>query len=114
MQEMWCDLDKEVEELKIQRKRWVIIRNEDEIFCGLARQFTFKPIDNIGDTSIKTYSSKAKAEAGFRNSHCRGILMKNWKAVEVTETIESKLDIDAQVKILKELSDLSSEAFYGG
>lgn len=25
-----------------------------------------------------------------------------------------KLDIDAQVKILKELSDLSSEAFYGG
>lgn len=76
--------------MKIQRKRWVIIRDENEIFCGLARQFTFKPIDNIGDTSIKTYSSKAKAEAGFRNSHCRGILEKNWKAIEVTETIESE------------------------
>lgn len=75
--------------MKIQRKRWVIIRNENEIFCGLARHFTFKPIDNIGETSIKTYLSKAKAEAGFRRSWLLPD-RENWKAVEVTETIESE------------------------
>lgn len=75
--------------MKIQRKRWVIIRDENEIFCGLARQFTFKPIDNIGDTAIKTYLSKAKAEAGFIRSWWTAD-SENWKAVEVTETIESE------------------------
>lgn len=34
--------------MKIQRKRWVIMRNNrTEIFCGLARNFNFKPIDTI-------------------------------------------------------------------
>lgn len=77
--------------MKIQRKRWVIIRNNEEIFCGLARNFTFKPIDNIGDTAIKTYLSKAKAEAGFIKSWWMPD-KENWEAVEVIETIESKLD----------------------
>ena len=75
--------------MKMQRKRWVVIRNGNEIFCGLATQFTFKPIDNIGDTAVKTYLSKAKAESGFRKSW-RLPDRENWKAVEVTETIESE------------------------
>ena len=77
--------------MKIQRKRWVIIRNGDEIFCGLARNFTFKPIDNIENTAIKTYLSEAKAEAGFRRSWWKAD-RENWKAVEVTETIESEVE----------------------
>ena len=43
--------------MKIERERWVIIKG-NEIFCGLARNFQFKPIDNIGNTEIKTYLSK--------------------------------------------------------
>ena len=45
--------------MKIQRKRWVIMRNNrTEIFCGLARNYQFKPVDDIGNTSIKTYRSE--------------------------------------------------------
>ena len=49
----------------ITRKRYIIVRNGTHIMCGLARQYYFKPIDDIGDTQIKTYSSEKKAIAGF-------------------------------------------------
>ena len=39
----------------ITRKRYIIVRNGTHIMCGLAREYFFKPIDNIGDTQIKTY-----------------------------------------------------------
>lgn len=55
--------------MKIERERWVIMRNNrTEIFCGLARNFKFKPVDNIGDTAIKTYLSRDKALASFERS----------------------------------------------
>lgn len=73
--------------MKIQRKRWVIVRdNGTEIFCGLARNYTFKSIDNIGDTAIKTYLSRKKAVAAFESSWC-DFDDNRYKAVEVTETI---------------------------
>lgn len=53
--------------LKIKRERWVIVKGA-EIFCGLARCYQFKPIDNIGNTAIKTYLSKSKAEMSFVSS----------------------------------------------
>lgn len=53
--------------MKIERERWVIIKG-NEIFCGLARNFQFKPIDNISNTAIKTYLSKNKAESSFLSS----------------------------------------------
>jgi hypothetical protein len=77
--------------MRISRERWVIIRNDTDIFCGLARNYEFKPIDNIGNTAIKTYLGKNKAEASFRQSWHRGEeLLKNGsvKAVKVIETIE--------------------------
>lgn len=74
--------------MKIQRKRYVIMRNNrTEIFCGLARNYKFKSIDDIGDTAIKTYLSKAKALASFDSS---------WgdeydvEAVEITETYDDE------------------------
>ena len=77
--------------MKISRERWVIIRDDTDIFCGLARCYQFKPIDDIGDTAIKTYLSKNKAESSFRKSWHRGEeLLENGsvKAVKVIETIE--------------------------
>lgn len=88
--------------MKICRQRWVIIRNEDEIFCGLTKDFKFKKIDDIGDTPLKTYLSKAKAESGFRRSWYLPE-RENWKVVPVIETIESKYEIklEAEDDIIK-------------
>ena len=45
--------------MKIERKRYVVMRkNRTEIWCGLARQFHFKKIDEIGESAIKTYRTK--------------------------------------------------------
>lgn len=81
----------EVLKLTIARKRWVIIK-DDKIFCGLARNYKFKPIDDIGDTAIKTYLSKKKAESSFESSWSDGeALLKTGqaKAIEVVESLIS-------------------------
>lgn len=55
--------------MEIKRKRYIITRNNHtEIFCGLARDYKFKNINDIGDTAIKTYASESKARASFKNS----------------------------------------------
>lgn len=77
--------------LKIQRERWVIVKGS-EIFCGLSRCYQFKPIDNIGNTAIKTYLSKNKAEMSFVSSWRGGAKMLESgevRAVKVMETVES-------------------------
>ena len=74
--------------MKIQRKRWVIMRNNrTEIFCGLARSYTFERVDEIGNTAVKTYLSKNKALAAFDDSWFRPDF--DFEAVEITETFES-------------------------
>lgn len=72
--------------ISINRRRWVIIRNGTDIFCGLARNFQFKPISNVGNTAIKTYLSKDKALSSFASSwnQCD---KDNYEAVEVTESL---------------------------
>lgn len=51
--------------MRIERERWVIMRNNrTEIFCGLASNYTFKPIDNIGNTAIKTCELPQAVKAG--------------------------------------------------
>ena len=55
--------------MKIERTRYIITRNNrKEIFCGLARNYNFKAIDNIGDTHIKSYANKNRAKVSFENS----------------------------------------------
>ena len=74
--------------MKIQRRRWVIMRNNrTEIFCGLARNYQFKPVDDIGNTAIKTYRSKNTALSSFEGSWWRPDF--EVEAVEITETYES-------------------------
>lgn len=53
------------EMLNIKRKRYVIIRDDSDIFCGLARNYQFKKIGDIGNTSIKTYATKETAQKAF-------------------------------------------------
>lgn len=51
------------------RERWIIRRKDTgAVFCGIARQFHFKKIAEIGDTAVKTYRSKKQALAAFNSS----------------------------------------------
>lgn len=71
--------------MKIERKRWVIMRNNrTEIFCGLARNYQFKKVNEIGNTEIKTYLSENKALSSFESSWYRPDF--EVEAVEITET----------------------------
>lgn len=79
--------------MKIERERWVIVKG-DEIFCGLARHYQFKPINDIGNTAIKTYLSKNKAESSFLSSWWDSKkLLENGEAKAV-KVIESLIEIE--------------------
>ena len=75
--------------MKIIRTRYIITRNNrKEIFCGLAQNYTFKAINDLGNTAIKSYQSESTACSSFKNS---------WKnldfeieIIKVEETYEVK------------------------
>lgn len=72
--------------MRIERKRYVVMRsNRTEIWCGLARNFYFKKVDEIGDSPIKTYLSDSKA----RNS-CSS-WDTNFEVVPIVEIIDTDL-----------------------
>lgn len=79
--------------MKIERERWVIVKG-DEIFCGLARHYQFKPIDNIGNTAIKTYLSKKKAESSFLDSWWDGEKLLESGEVKAVKVVESLISVD--------------------
>ena len=78
--------------LAIIRKRYIVVNDNNEIFCGLARMYHFKPIDNIGDTAIKTYLSAEKAKSSFLSSWgssaLEGLETGKYRIVEVEESIK--------------------------
>lgn len=52
------------------RERWVVFRKSDNrIFCGSARHYTWKSLDEIDNTNICTYMSESKALAAVRSSY---------------------------------------------
>lgn len=71
--------------MTIARKRYVVMRkNRTEIWCGLAQHYTFKKIDEIGETSIKTYRTKNQAMS-----------CSSWdRDFEVVEVIETFISTD--------------------
>lgn len=80
--------------INIKRTRYVVVREilegRTEMFCGLARNYEFKSIENIGNTSIKTYSSQNKAKSSVISSWCgtkTGFENGTYKVVKVVETI---------------------------
>lgn len=74
--------------ISIMRERWAITRNDTEIFCGLARNYEFKPISGIGDSAIKTYMSKNKAISSFNKSWDEDYDGMKYKAVRVMESVK--------------------------
>ena len=79
--------------INIERERWVIIRDENEIFCGLARNFHFNKLDDVKNTAIKTYLSEQKARQSFLFSWYRAyklIESGSVKFVKIIECIKEK------------------------
>lgn len=71
----------------IERTRWIIRRKDTgAIFCGLAREFHFRTVNEIGNVAIKTYCSKGQALAAFDRSW--GEPNFEIEAVKVTESLE--------------------------
>lgn len=73
--------------MQIKRKRFVIMRkNRTEIWCGLAQRFYFKPVNEVGDTAIKTYRTENQALAGCSSWD------RDFEVVPVMESIEVVAD----------------------
>ncbi len=69
--------------MKIERKRYIVMRNNrTEIWCGLARHYSFKKIDEIKDTAIKTYRTKKQAESGCSSWN------RDFEIIECNEILE--------------------------
>lgn len=76
---------KEVIEMKIERIRYVVMRNNrTEIWCGLSREFHFVKIDELKNTAIKTYRTKKQAESGCSSWD------RDFEVVECKEIIDIK------------------------
>ena len=77
--------------IDIKRKRYIIVSDDNKIFCGLARNYQMKPIDDIGNTSIKTYLSEQKAKSSFLSSWMfskeEDFENGKYRVIEVTESI---------------------------
>jgi hypothetical protein len=52
----------------LKRTRYIVMRDDGAIFCGLARDYKFRSIEEIGNTAIKTYLSENKAKSSFLSS----------------------------------------------
>ncbi len=80
----------------IKRTRYIVMRNDGAIFCGLARNYKFKSIEEIGDTAIKTYLSENKAKASFLsswwNSKKEDFDNGTYRIIKVNEVIEDGTD----------------------
>ena len=70
--------------MKISRKRYVVMRNNrTEIWGGLARNFSFRNINDLKDFPIKTYRTAKQAQT------CSS-WDRNFEVVEITETISDE------------------------
>lgn len=74
--------------LHIQRDRWIIVKDNNQIFCGMAQQYCFKNIHEIGDKAIKTYSTKNKAISGFKKSWIGAEKLLEENAVQAINVVE--------------------------
>lgn len=55
--------------LNIKRQRYVVMTSDKkQIFVGIARNMHFRKLDELGDITVKTYLSEAKAKSSFLQS----------------------------------------------
>ncbi len=52
-------------EVNIIRTRYAIVLDDEKIYCGLARDHHFKPLDDVKNGNVKTYLSEIKARNSF-------------------------------------------------
>ncbi len=72
--------------MKITRTRYIITRNNGaEIYCVNGQYCDFRPIDTIGNATVKTYSSRENTAFERWSDAYR----KDCRVEEVVETIES-------------------------
>lgn len=72
--------------MNFSRERWAVIRLSDgKVFCGKARNYYWKSLEDIGNTSICTYMSEAKALASVKASY--GYPAEWVRAIKVVETL---------------------------
>lgn len=63
--------------ININRSRWVIIRDDKEIYCGNGRIKHFVQLDKINSCHVVTYCSEARAKnAYYASSHDPGRMVK--------------------------------------
>lgn len=76
-------------DINITRPRYVIVRDDKEIYCGDGRNKHFVPLDKINNCHVVTYCSEARAKnAYYASSHNPGRMV---KFVQVQESIFSLL-----------------------
>jgi hypothetical protein len=56
--------------MNFSRERWVVFRKSDnKIFCGSARNYEWRALDDIGNARIVTYMSEKKAISSAATSY---------------------------------------------
>lgn len=90
--------------MRIERRRYVVMRrNRTEVWCGLSKHFSFRPITEVKDVSVKTYRSEAQARSGCSSWD------KDFEVVPVIETIATE-----EALTLEELREMDGEPVWSG
>lgn len=77
-----------MKQFSIVRKRYVIIRDDTEILCGMMRNYKFRPIDKVKNAQLKTYDSEKRAWSAFNKYFgCSDEELHRYKVVAVAESI---------------------------
>lgn len=76
-----------MKQFSIVRTRYVIVRDESELLCGLLGAYKFRSFDKVRQAQLKTYDSKARAEYGLRNVMENCPDKHTYKIVPVVESI---------------------------
>jgi hypothetical protein len=74
--------------MNFSRERWVVFRNLDnKIFCGSARNYEWRDLEDIGNARVVTYMSEKKAISSVTASY--GYKPEQVKAERVFEKLVS-------------------------
>lgn len=78
-----------MKQFSIVRERYVIVRDEKEILCGMLGNYKFRPFDSVRNIQLKTYESMDRAEYGLENftAKCQDTQKHTYKIVPVVESI---------------------------
>lgn len=76
-----------MKQFSIVRERYVIVRDEKEILCGMLGNYKFRPFDNVRNIQLKTYESQDRAEYGIENFMKKHPDKHTYKIVPVVESI---------------------------